>query len=744
MGFKELVGRTSKVGAEDIQFGTGLDGDVFDTVSPSGGVMQKQRIPSLSLTQTSVMKGVYYLSMDPGITDHSATSGADWEAYNLARVINQIGAQKVKLYAGSGVINLGGNTVTLPLNIEFGYEHGTQIVNGTLVVEGPTLPIVVKTLDEMRTQSPKFYGQTILAIARSVVGDRAGGGLRYGVTGYATGTYTDDGRDIVVPVGGDGSSAWVTAVPFIENERLNEIQQLIEDAGMVDIAALIETDLNVNWRYHSAPIFCVSDDDGNIGFEVKKDGAITTSRVNLSGNIELNENGDIETDTFYIKEIPNLKFSIADEAGNVILGIDRAGRLVANFDLVPSTTDPEQQIQTESNYDHDVNQVFIYGQSLSVGQATPVISTTQNYDNLMFVGGMRPQYDYPENTSGANYGSFVPAVEAQSPTQPLLAETPSMGMGDMIKERMSAADVTANYQILMSSPGYGSTTIAQLSKGTVHYGRLIEQAEYGRTGANSGGKTHCVRAVTWAQGESDYLAGTTRENYLSRLNQLVTDLNADVQLAIGQSESIPLISYQLATHKTGGSTTPTIALAILDGAENNSLIHIATPMYHFTYKDGFHLTNISSRWLGAYYGLAYKRIVIEGTDWTPLTPIAITVQSNIMVIKFNVPSGELFFDTTIVALNTHYGFELVDGSGVPIDISSVVINSPTTVKIVASTVIPSGAKVRYAWSGSGNYGPVNGPRGNLRDTQGDQIVFDPMGINKPMHNWCVIFEKEVV
>ena len=54
---------------------------------------------------------------------------------------------------------------------------------------------------------------------------------------------------------------------------------------------------------------------------------------------------------------------------------------------------------------------------------------------------------------------------------------------------------------------------------------------------------------------------------------------------------------------------------------------------------------------------------------------------------------------------------------------------------VSATAPAAGAKLRYGFAATG----VGG--GNLRDSQGDLIVFDPGGLNHPMHNWCALFEK---
>ena len=477
-------------------------------------------------------------------------------------------------------------------------------------------------------------------------------------------------------------------------------------------------------------IFAVEDADGNMG-------------VSVESSFRVTANGAVETSSHQTsKQVHRYRWAVADNDGNIAIGVNDSGQLVADFSFAPIPS----SYKTGGTYDYEVNHVFNYGQSLSVGQAAPAISTTQSYDNLMFVRGMRPQYDYPAETAAQWYASLQPAIEAQSPTQSILAETPSMGTGDSIKERILVEDGLAynsmSYQLLLSAPGYGATNISQLSKGTTHYNRMVEQAQYGLALANAANKTYAVQAVTWTQGESDYISGTTQAAYVTALNTLIADINTDIKAATGQTKNIPVIGYQIASHKVYSRTTPNIALGQLEVEGSNPLVYIATPMYHFAYAGAAdaHLTNVSSRWLGAYYGLAYKRIVIDGVDWKPLKPLSSMKQGKTAVIKFHVPVGRLVLDTTLVAANTNYGFELVDSVGAALTISSIAVIGPDTVKVVAAATIPAGAKLRYAWSGSGTVGSSDGPRGNLRDTQGDSIVFDPTGINKPMHNWCVIFE----
>ncbi len=475
-------------------------------------------------------------------------------------------------------------------------------------------------------------------------------------------------------------------------------------------------------------VFSVTDSDGNLGLDIKAPFRVT-------------ENGSLETDALLESSEPRKwMWALADPDGNIPFGVDHLGRLVADFSLAPNGQDT---FKTGGVYDYSINHIFCYGQSLSVGQALPVQSGTAAFDHLMFTRGLRPQYDFPAETPAQWYASLVPAVETVSPENPILGETPSRGTADAVKELIEVEDGKAfsdhDYRLLLSNPGFGALTIGQLSKGTAPFSRMVEQAQYGLDLANAQGETYAAQAVTWIQGESDYIAGTTQAAYLSALNTLVSDIQTDLKSETGQEKPVAVIGYQVATHiNYAADDIPDIALAQLECAETNPNFYIATAMYQFPYADGGHLTGPGSQWLGAYLGLAYKRIVIDGEDWSPLRPISSVRQGSISEVRFHVPEGRLVFDTETVADQPNKGFELVDSGGSPLTISSVEIVDFDRIRITAAAPIPAGAKLRYAWQGNASRG-----LGNLRDTQGDKTIFDPDGIARPLHNWCLIFERSL-
>jgi hypothetical protein len=98
----------------------------------------------------------------------------------------------------------------------------------------------------------------------------------------------------------------------------------------------------------------------------------------------------------------------------------------------------------------------------------------------------------------------------------------------------------------------------------------------------------------------------------------------------------------------------------------------------------------------------------------------------------------LVFDTVRVADPGGFGFTAKNSAGTVIKINKVEIVSGNTVKIKCANP-PS--FISYAINGNAKKaGRLLGPRGCLRDSQGNTIIFDPEGTNWPLHNWTPIFE----
>ena len=482
------------------------------------------------------------------------------------------------------------------------------------------------------------------------------------------------------------------------------------EASSTKAGDLVATTLNTNRLTEAVPtgfVYALSDAAGRAALGVKHDGSVAIKELSAS---------QITTDTL--------------SAGAVT---------TPTINGVPVATmiNPPSALK-QGTYETEVAHIIGYGQSLSVGYlSTPVISTTQPHDTLRFNSGTRPVDALPRT-------SLVPLVETVYWGH---GETPSAGTAVAIKELIALENGLAytdhKYQLLISADGRSGRSLAELADPVgAWYVELVQSIQKGYDFATAASKTFGVYAMTWTQGEADYGLNSTAAYYIAGIEALRQQVETSANGITGRSDVVKMISYQTGCHKYYGKAYPFIALAQLQASKDYDNIFMACPTYQFAYLgDNLHLPAASSKKLGFYYGLAYKRIVVDGEDWKPLMPISKTVQGKLALVKFNVPMGRLAIDTTTVTANTNYGFNLFDAGGAEVTITSVEITSPDTVKIVSPVNITAGFKLQYAFYGTGTTGSSNGPRGNLRDTQGDTIVFDPTGLNFPAHNWCVMFEE---
>jgi len=399
----------------------------------------------------------------------------------------------------------------------------------------------------------------------------------------------------------------------------------------------------------------------------------------------------------------------------------------------------------------DLNWFPVNGQSLAVGQiGVPALSTSPSSLHKMFVDGVRYQYDYTATAESVALASFAGLKEQTCPDgrwSATLGETPCSGAAQMITQLITAengAGAAAAYRMLESSPGYGAQTIAQLSMGSTHFSRLLAQTLAGWKLAGEQGWSFAAQAMAWIQGESDYISATTRADYTASLLQLATDWNSQGRRFALQSFTPLILVAQIASHLYTPTPTPTIALAQTDAAAATAGIKMACAMYQFDYPVAdWHIDAPSQKWLGAYLGLAYKRLVYDqSSTWAALQVTSASHVGAVVTLATNAAS-QLVFDTTWVTAQTNQGFDVVDSGGNPLTINSVALQGTNQVVITLSATMPAGATWRYGWRGTtGQTGPgrVTGARGNVRDSQGASITFDPGdgGGARPMHDWLLI------
>ena len=121
-----------------------------------------------------------------------------------------------------------------------------------------------------------------------------------------------------------------------------------------------------------------------------------------------------------------------------------------------------------------------------------------------------------------------------------------------------------------------------------------------------------------------------------------------------------------------------------------------------------------------------------------LIPKSYTIDGNDAIITFRVPKPPLVIYTISVKYADHYGFSVIDENGNNI-LSKVSIEG-NNIRLKCNKS-PINCKLRYAVNGDYmKSGPEHGPRGNLRDSQGETEKISILKKIYPVHNWAYQFD----
>lgn len=426
-----------------------------------------------------------------------------------------------------------------------------------------------------------------------------------------------------------------------------------------------------------------------------------------------------------------------DANGRILLGWDKLLDQPIGFGSSNSQASRKYKYFAQKPVAADINHMLAYGESLSVGaRATTILSTSQPYSNITF--GF--------TVSGTTYASPRMDVSGTS-IQPLTevfyspasdggtdrGETCCSGAANYASLTLLKQGVSpVSHVILGSTAGQGSAKIVNIAKGTPPYSRLINHINKAKE--LNVGKTYKGLMTPFIIGSNDASAGTSYSDFKEGYKQVCVDINTDLKALSGQAEDVV---FALAQVSYGARTQQQISKAIWDLTQENSNIVFATPLYHFPYDDGVHLTNVGYKWLAAYFGRVYAQYISEGRYPDYIKPLSAYVSGNKLIVKFDVPTWPLQIDTTTLANTTNAGFKVMNG-GVDVPISSVTATSDT-VTIELSSTPTTNLQVRYAldYLGTG-LNITNGASGNLRDstTESTQIG----GASRPLYHVCPHFE----
>lgn len=375
-----------------------------------------------------------------------------------------------------------------------------------------------------------------------------------------------------------------------------------------------------------------------------------------------------------------------------------------------------------------LHHVLITGQSLSVGKQSALVHTTQPFDNVSFVTGVR--------AGGTGLDALVPLVETADGA---LGETVASSMANRLTAFARARG--GDHRSLMSAHGVEGTPYHALRKGTEPYAEGMAQVRAGADLARAAGETHAVRAVVVIHGESDHVG--SNERYDLDLLEWQRDYETDIQAITGQTRPVPMLTDQMSSFTAYGAETSIIPLLQLQASRARpDRILLVGPKYPLPYApDGFHLTGDGEAWLGEMHAKVFEQVLVRGEPWRPLSPRTLTRDGAEITVRLWVPVPPLVLDEVRIRDPGDYGFEYTDRSGAPPQIVAVDLLGEDSVRITLSEVpVGPDPRVRYAMRGIPDQpaGPTTGARGNLRDS-------DPTTSRRgyPLYNWCVHFDEPI-
>jgi hypothetical protein len=460
----------------------------------------------------------------------------------------------------------------------------------------------------------------------------------------------------------------------------------------------------------------------------------TVSRISEKMGINLS---GVRFGKFSVND-PDIVYAIVsdDDVPRILFSVDKNGRITSgsgSFDTLNIANIPIVY--------HLVND----GQSQSLGAtARPPLTEPGHIDGCwMPSGGL---------TTMAGFSDLVPAGEGgngnESPASGI-----AVGLYQWLKNTRQIVVGNKRFRFAISCPGVSGTMIEKYVPGGEHYERFFTQVEGIKNAAEKKGFQYQIHAFTWTLGGSDMNAGTTYQSYYDDLLLLRSDREQRLQQMLNRPVKLHAICWQ------NGARTSNSQLRALDipnaqryASHDVAEIHIACPYYHFQFNDSVHLTNLSSKWLGAYMQRVYREVVLLGNQWRPLEPVKITGTSDTVTADFHVPHGRLVFDRDLIAGSPlNEGFQIFDDTG-ELTITDVKIIAGRSVEITTAETLGANPRLQYGcvFENSGQASAGEHPRGTLRDTAGDVEQYVEYAVDSngeptvlPLHNFCLTFNESI-
>ena len=397
-------------------------------------------------------------------------------------------------------------------------------------------------------------------------------------------------------------------------------------------------------------------------------------------------------------------------------------------------------VSCHESYEHKtVICIPVYGQSLALGEEAIRITdfdSLSNYaDGRIITENLDHHFGYFDNNDLKQFAKKLIRYQKRS------FELTIYSMAEML------ADSTGRDTLICTFPsGQGATVISDLGKGSEPYQEFVEDIETAYKTAQERGWDFVMPALCWMQGETDVTSypGT---DYRKLLLQFVKDINDDVKRITGQEQDIEIICYQTGPVTRANKfdalsyncAETEIPQAFLELVRDNPTFHASGPVYPYKFvREAIHIDGVGHQQHGKLVALAALDVLRHQNTQRGLLPMNIECHDLEVVVDFNVPCPPLVLDTIQVTKAPNYGFSVITPDNR--DIAQAISLEDNKVHILCSER-PDSCRVRYAVNGdkmkSGN---IHGPRGNLRDSQGDDLNISIQGKTYPIHNWCWQFD----
>lgn len=395
---------------------------------------------------------------------------------------------------------------------------------------------------------------------------------------------------------------------------------------------------------------------------------------------------------------------------------------------------------------HDEAQTVIcipvYGQSLALGidanRITNLDSLANYADGRIVTENMDHQFGY------YNLNELKLFIQKTFHYQKHAYELTSYGMAQYL------ANKTGKDTLICIFPGGSDgTIISHLGKGTKPYKKLLHDIKTAYQSAIDKGWSFEIPALCWMQGETDVNSypGT---NYRELLLQFTKDINDDVKLITKQQKDIEIICYQTNAITRAKHFNPLayhcieteVPQAQLELVRDNPAFHASGPVYPYDcVNEIIHIDGLGQKRHGVLVALTALDIIKNQKNKRGLLPVKAKCHDTEIVIDFQVPSPPLVFDTIQVAKADCFGFSVITPDNR--NIAKAISINGNKIHIRCSEPAHK-CRVRYAVNGEYmKSGRLHGPRGNLRDSQGDSLSIKIQEKDYPVYNWCYQFDMPI-